>query len=155
MSSRNNYSNNSDVFDSNSANRFDQANITNDTYNNQQPMLDSNVISPDPNHHASDSIYHHPIPTNVTAPNNNDNISPNSDQRYDSEPTRNFQSNVNIPPQQLYQQHGGQNPLQSNTFHINSPQTFILNISTTNSDTLQQIYGFYCSTSKNNPSQPQ
>jgi hypothetical protein len=142
MSSQSNFNN--DV--------YDQPNITNDTYNNRQPILDSSVISPDQSHHASDNIYHQPIPN--VASNNNDTIPPDNNNHQYNEPTRNYRqpTSENIPPPQFYPPHHiNQNPLQSNSFHINTPHSLIFNISTINSEAFQQIYN----SSTNNSSRPQ
>ncbi|CAG8524339.1 20789_t:CDS:2 [Rhizophagus irregularis] len=117
MASQNNFD---DVYEPESTNRFDQPNL-NDTYSNQQTMLNNNGITTDQNHHPS-SIYHQPI------------INP-----YGSEQTRNYQQSTseNISPQQLFPD--VQNPLQYNNFSISSQRTFVFNLSTINPDTLQQI----------------
>ncbi|RGB32571.1 hypothetical protein C1646_670032 [Rhizophagus diaphanus] len=154
MASQNNFD---DVYEPESTNRFDQPNL-NDTYSNQQTMLNNNGITTDQNHHTS-SIYHQPI-INLATNNNNDNIPPNNNnnQPYGSEQTRNYQQSTpeNISPPQLIP--NVQNPLQYNNFSISSQQTFVFNLSTINPDTLQQICTCLNNNtppSTNNSSQPQ
>lgn len=147
------------VYEPDSTNRFDQANI-NDAYSNRQTLLNDDGITPNQNHHAS-SIYHQPI-LNVSSNNNNNTIPPtnnNNNQQY-SEPTRNYQPSTseNIPPPPLFPH--VQNPLQYNNFSIsiNSPQTFVFNFTAINPDALQQIRACLNNNgppSTNNSSQPQ